>query len=110
MSDVVCAELLIYCGIKDPKGYAMSHMEMCIHEKVINEKAHSTANKSEISPLLCSLVLFRTDKGWRINEMASDIYFIDKYIRPSFYSITALVTKSWRIYIIQLPLHLQICK
>ena len=47
MSDVVCAELLIYCGIKDPKGYAMSHMEMCIHEKEMNEKAQSLANNAE---------------------------------------------------------------
>ena len=32
----------------------MSHMEMCIHEKVMNEKAQSIAHNTEISPLLCS--------------------------------------------------------
>ena len=30
------------------KGFAMSHMEMCIHEKEMNEKAQSLANNAEI--------------------------------------------------------------
>ena len=34
----------------------MNHMEMCIHEKVMNEKAQSIAHNAEISYLLCSAV------------------------------------------------------
>ena len=34
----------------------MNHMEMCIHEKVMNEKAQSIAHNAEISHLLCSAV------------------------------------------------------